>query len=109
MTERWLCWTRNPFSTPESHADSDISSKSKVHQICGGFGIHTSVSDYLNANPVHTEDQGYWNSAPGLGSVIRAAVSIARYERTFGVYFSTSNATMETAAMMAPRRDGGSK
>ena len=50
-----------------------------VSGICGGFGVHNSPSDYQGCS---TE---YLFSSPGLGSVLRAAISMYKYQQQVGV------------------------
>ena len=55
----------------------------KVHGVCPGTGIQNTPEQYETRNPAvrGANDGGYWRSGPGLGSVVRAAVSLARYEK----------------------------
>ena len=55
----------------------------EVGGIIGGCGVQSSPAAY-NHSDSSTPAGGYDGSSPGLGSVIRAAVSLARYEARFG-------------------------
>merc|ERR1711879_762546 len=45
-----------------------------VDFICSGFGIHNTLGDYKRCGT------NYENSSPGLGSVLRAALAMTRYD-----------------------------
>lgn len=59
-----------------------VAGAGKVHGVCPGTGIQNTPEQYETRNPARgATDGGYWRSGPGLGSVVRAAVSLARYEK----------------------------
>lgn len=60
-----------------------ITPTGEVDGIVGGCGVQSSPSAY-NHSDAFSPGGGYAGSSPGLGSVIRAAVSLARYEDQFG-------------------------
>jgi len=55
---------------------SAIKSDGTVTGICNGFGIHASSNDYIHCS------QSYLGSAPGLGSVLRAAAAMRWYSKS---------------------------
>jgi rhamnogalacturonyl hydrolase YesR len=50
-----------------------VQSNGTVTGICNGFGIHATANDYVRCS------QSYLGSAPGLGSVLRAAAAMHSY------------------------------
>ena len=69
-----------------------ITPAGEVGGIVGGCGIQASAAVYNHSGckePTCSSGEGYFGSSPGLGSVIRAAVSLARYERAFQLRFKT--------------------
>jgi rhamnogalacturonyl hydrolase YesR len=52
---------------------STIQPNGTVTGICNGFGIHATANDYIHCK------QSYLGSAPGLGSVLRAAAAMHSY------------------------------
>jgi hypothetical protein len=55
-----------------------ITMNGEVGCICGGCGVQATAAIY-NHSVCHPPGGNYWASSPGLGSVIRAAVSLSRY------------------------------
>jgi hypothetical protein len=64
-----------------------VAKDGKIHGVCPGTGIGSTDENYESRDPAArgSADGGYWRSGPGLGSWVRAAVSLARYEALFGV------------------------
>ena len=56
-----------------------ITTTGQVGGIIGGCGIQANAAAY-NHSESSQNGAGYWSSSPGLGSVIRAAVSFSRVQ-----------------------------
>ena len=66
-----------------------ITSSGKVGGIVGGCGIQASPAVYNHSEckePACSQAEGYFGASPGLGSMIRAAVSLARYQAVFQLW-----------------------